>query len=193
VCNTNLAREPAPVVVPEGAAEAGPADHTEISIQPDGEEYAPPEPEHDEEPEPAPEERIDRGGPYCPACGESNFPDRKFCMSCGESFQVHQAPPRERWWRRIADRHRARIERGRKPRRGRSLGRLFRRTVLLLLVAAALFGVLGPFRAEVRGAAADAYWKVRHAVEQATDRQAAETASARTIASYSRWVRAAAT
>jgi hypothetical protein len=195
VCGASLLREPETIVVPTGTGDAEPetvVDHAEISIQPDGEDYAPPEPEPEDDADPAPPERIDRGGPYCRACGESNFPDRTFCMACGERLELPPKPPRERWWRRLARRRRARMERGRKRRRGPSFGQLIRRTLLLVVVVAALIAVFGPWRAEVRDTASDAYRKVRDAVEQVVEGQAADKVNARTIASYSRCARAAA-
>jgi hypothetical protein len=186
VCGTSLVREPENVLVPAGTAEttSEPAiDHAEISIQPDGEEYTPPEPEPKDDLDPAPPERINRGGSYCRACGESNFPDRMFCMSCGERLELPPKPPHERWWRRLARRRRERIERGRKRRRGPSVGQLFRRALLLLIVVGALVAVLGPWRLEVRDAANDAYRKVRDAVEQTVGGQAAEQVNTRTTAS----------
>jgi hypothetical protein len=195
VCDTSLVREPENVVVPAGTAETEPetvTDHAEISIQPDGEDYAPPEPEPEDDPGPAPPQRIDRGGPYCRACGESNFPDRTFCISCGERLELPPKPPRERWWRRLVRRRRERIERGRRRRGGPSFGQLLRRTLLLLVLVGALVAVLGPWRAEVRDTASDAYRKVRDVVEQAVDDQAADKVSATTTASYSRCARAAA-
>jgi hypothetical protein len=195
VCGASLVPEPEHVAVPAVKVETEPetvVDHAEISIQPDGEDYAPPEPEPDDDPDPAPPARIDRGGPYCRACGESNFPDRTFCIACGERLELPPKPQRERWWRRLASWRRRRIERGRKRRRGPSFGQVLRRTLLLLILAAALLAVFGPWRAEVRDTASDAYREVRDAVEQAVDGQAADKVSASTTASYSRCARAAA-
>jgi hypothetical protein len=195
VCGTSLVFEPEPVVVSAETAETvpePPTDHAEISVQPIGEEYARPEPEPEEDPEPARPERIDRGGSYCRSCGESNYPDRRFCQACGEQLELPPKPPRARWWQRLARRRRERIERGRRRRRGPSFGQMVRRTVVLLLLVGALVAVFGPWRAEVRDAASDGYRKVRDAVEQAVDGQAADKLNARTMASYSCCVRTAA-